>query len=132
MHLPLFFRLQAHFYPPTDQPKTTKMQALAWIFRIAIVLVLVWFAVKNSQLVTLYGLPEQTWQAPLVFVVLVAFVSGVVIGLLAWLPTVVRQRRENAKLRKSLAATAAAVPVAPATPPAAAQLPVQPMDSHGV
>jgi len=99
------------------------MQALAWIFRIAIVLVLIWFAVKNSQVVTLYGLPEQSWQAPLVFVVLVAFVAGVVIGLLAWLPTVVRQRREVGRLRKSAQAAA------PATP---AALPPAPPESHGI
>jgi lipopolysaccharide assembly protein A len=99
------------------------MQALAWIFRIAIVLVLIWFAVKNSQVVTLHGLPEQSWQAPLVFVVLVAFVAGVVIGLLAWLPTVVRQRREVGRLRKS---TQAVPPVAPAVAPPA------PPESHGI
>ncbi|MCM2329290.1 MAG: LapA family protein [Lysobacter sp.] len=111
------------------------MQALAWIFRFAIVLVLIWFAVKNSQVVTLHGFPEQSWQAPLVFVVLVAFVAGVVIGLLAWLPTVVRQRRENAKLRKSVAA---AIPVTPpiVTPPepgpAVPRPPLPPPDAHGV
>ena len=103
------------------------MQALAWILRIAIVLVLVWFAVKNSQVVTLHGLPEQSWQAPLVFVVLVAFVAGVVIGLLAWVPTLVRQRREMARLRKSAPAT---VPAPVASEPVAA--PVLPPESHGI
>jgi uncharacterized integral membrane protein len=104
------------------------MQALAWIFRIAIVLVLVWFAVRNSQVVTLHGLPEQSWQAPLVFVVLVAFTAGVVIGLLAWLPTVVRQRREVGRLRKSATAPATpAVPV-PAPPAPLAEKP----ESHGI
>jgi lipopolysaccharide assembly protein A len=103
------------------------MQALAWIFRIAIVLVLIWFAVKNSQVVTLHGLPEQSWQAPLVFVVLVAFVAGVVIGLLAWLPTVVRQRREVGKLRK---AAQAVPPVVPVAVPAA--IPPAPPESHGI
>ena len=104
------------------------MQALAWIFRIAIVLVLVWFAVKNSQVVTLNGLPEQSWQAPLVFVVLVAFVAGVVIGLLAWLPTVVRQRREVGRLRKSAGdgrAGRAGIRAVPAAP-------CRRTDSHGV
>ena len=69
------------------------------------------------------------------FVVLVAFVVGVVIGLLAWLPTVVRQRREMGKLRRSQP-----VPVpapAPATAPTpAAALPGSadsaPRDAHGV
>ena len=101
------------------------MQVLVWIFRFAIVLVLVWFAVKNAQPVTLHGLPDQTWQAPLVFVLLMVFVAGVVIGLLAWLPTVVRQRREVARLRK--AADALAVSTAnppPADPPR--------VDIHGV
>jgi len=116
------------------------MQALAWIFRFAIVLVLIWFAVKNSQVVTLHGFPEQSWQAPLVFVVLVAFVAGVVIGLLAWLPTVVRQRRENGKLRKSVAAAAPVSPPAVAAPavsppeagPAALRPALPPPDAHGV
>jgi len=111
------------------------MQALAWIFRIAIVLVLIWFAARNSQSVTLHGLPEQSWQAPLVFVVLVAFVAGVVIGLLAWLPTVVRQRREVGRLRK--AAAIPPVPIAPAPPPDAPAAPAEspvaaPRDGHGI
>ena len=98
------------------------MQALVWIVRFLIVVVLVWFAVKNAQVVTLHGLPEQTLQAPLVFVLLVAFVAGVVIGLLAWIPTVVRQRRELARLRRSLdkqaaLAALAPVPLPTSTPP---------------
>jgi uncharacterized integral membrane protein len=118
---PLFFRLDESFFL-----LRARMQALAWIFRIAIVLVLVWFAVRNSQVVTLHGLPEQSWQAPLVFVVLIAFVGGVVIGLLAWLPTVVRQRRELGRLRKP--ALAPEVAPAPAPAPPAVSAP----ESHGV
>ena len=105
------------------------MQAIVWIVRFAIVVVLVWFAVKNAQLVTLHGLPDQSLQAPLVFVLLVAFVAGVVIGLLAWIPTVVRQRREIGKLRRD-AATLASMPAPPdSTSP---RLPVPPSDLHGV
>ena len=89
------------------------MQALVWILRFLIVVILVWFAVKNSQLVDVNGLPGQVWQAPLVFVLLVAFVAGVVIGLLAWIPTVVRQRREISRLRKSAAQAAAVAAIAP-------------------
>jgi uncharacterized integral membrane protein len=74
------------------------MQALVWILRFLIVVLLVWFAVKNGQEVELFGLPGQSWKAPLVFVLLVAFIAGVVIGLLAWIPTVVRQRREIAAM----------------------------------
>jgi len=76
------------------------MQVLVWILRIFILAILMWFALKNSQQVEVFGFPGQSWQAPLVFVLLLAFVSGVVIGLLAWIPTVVRQRRELARLKR--------------------------------
>ena len=92
------------------------MQTLVWIARLAIVLVLVWFAVKNAQDVTLHGLPGQQWEAPLVFVLLAVFVGGMVIGLLAWVPTVVRQRREIGRLRRTQA-TIAATPAPPPTGP---------------
>ena len=82
------------------------MQALVWIVRIFIVLVLVWFAVKNAQQIDVNGLPGQVWQAPLVFVLLVVFIAGVVIGLTAWIPTVVRQRREIGRLRRAAAQAA--------------------------
>jgi uncharacterized integral membrane protein len=113
------------------------MQALVWIVRFLIVVVLVWFAVKNAQVVTLHGLPDQQLQAPLVFVLLVTFVAGVVIGLLAWVPTVIRQRRELGRLRRAAekqeALAALASPEEPrvpiASPPAPAPPPPGP---HGV
>lgn len=88
------------------------MQTLVWIVRLFIVLVLVWFAVKNAQDVTLTGLPGQSWQAPLVFVLLTVFIAGVVIGLLAWVPTVVKQRREIGRLRRVAAQQPAPAPTA--------------------
>ena len=110
------------------------MQPIVWIVRFAIVIVLVWFAVKNAQMITLQGLPDQTLQAPLVFVLLVAFVAGAVIGLLAWIPTVVRQRREIARLKRAAERQAAVaaitqggsppVPAPPREPPAP--------DVHGI
>ena len=94
------------------------MQTVVWVIRLFIVMILVWFAVKNSQDVTIKGLPGQTWDAPLVFILLTVFVAGVVIGLLAWVPTVVRQRREIGRLRKNAALPAAALVVPPdAEPP---------------
>jgi len=93
-----------------------RMQTLVWIARLLIVMVLVWFAVKNAQDVTLTGLPGQAWQAPLVFVLLTVFVAGVVIGLLAWVPTVVRQRREIGRLKKVAAASAVAAAAASSAP----------------
>ena len=110
------------------------MQALVWIVRFLIVVVLVWFAVKNGQEVELFGLPGQSWKAPLVFVLLIVFVSGVVIGLLAWIPTVVRQRRELARLRRN-AEQFVDRATAPAEPPRAIEPPrtlEPPTDVHGV
>jgi putative membrane protein len=93
------------------------MQTVVWILRFVIVVVLVWFAVKNAQVVTIYGLPEQQWQAPLVFILLVVFVAGMIIGLLAWVPTIVRQRREIGRLRKAAAPAAATPAPIPDEPP---------------
>ena len=104
------------------------MQALVWILRFFIVVILVWFALKNSQPVTLNGFPGQTLEASLVFVLLVIFVAGVVIGLLAWIPTVVRQRREIARLRRASAQEAA---VSAITTPAPARDPPG-SDVHGI
>ena len=92
------------------------MQAFVWIVRLVIVVILVWFAVKNSQQIDVHGFPGQMWQAPLVFVLLVVFVAGVVIGLLAWIPTVISQRREIGRHKKAAAKVAAAAAIAP--PPA--------------
>ena len=106
------------------------MQALVWIVRFLIVVILVWFAVKNAQVITIHGLPEQSWQAPLVFILLVVFVAGVAIGLLAWVPTVVRQRREITRLRRA-AETQAVVAAAAATEAAPAALIMAPREPSG-
>jgi putative membrane protein len=76
------------------------MQPVIWVVRFLVVVILVWFAVKNAHEIELRGFLDQTWKAPLVFVMLIVFVTGVVIGLLAWIPTVVRQRREIQKMRR--------------------------------
>ena len=78
------------------------MRAAVLLLRTLILVILVWFAAKNSDPVKLKGFLDQSWDAPLAFVLLVVFVAGVVLGLLAWVPTVVRQRRELARLRKSI------------------------------
>ena len=101
------------------------MQTVVWILRFVIVVVLVWFAVKNAHTVEVFGLPGQSWQAPLVFILLVAFAGGVVIGLLAWIPTVVRQRRELARLKRVTETQAALAAAAPPREPAVP-------DTHGV
>jgi uncharacterized integral membrane protein len=114
------------------------MQALAWILRLLVLLLIVWFATKNTDLVRINGLLEQSWQAPLVFVLLVAFAAGIVIGLLAWVPTVVRQRRDIGRLRKTAARLAAIQPppaaAAPEPPPPVVEASERTVrgDAHGI
>ncbi|HZP93995.1 MAG TPA: LapA family protein [Burkholderiales bacterium] len=78
------------------------MRYLAWLVKLALFLVLVGFAVKNTQPVTVYFYLGRQWDAPLVFVLLVVFVAGVAAGLLAGLNYLIRQRREMLALRRQL------------------------------
>ena len=78
------------------------MRILIWIVRLAIFLVLFGFAVKNDQVVTLKSYLGGQWHLPLVFVILMAFAAGAVLGVSATLSSLLRQRREIARLRKSL------------------------------
>ena len=104
------------------------MQPVIWVVRFLVVVILVWFAVKNAHEVELRGFLDQTWKAPLVFVMLIVFVTGVVIGLLAWIPTVVRQRREIQRMRRDVQQQAA---ISAIVSPADGR-DVPPSDFHGV
>lgn len=78
------------------------MRILIWIIRLAIFLVLFGFAVKNDQIVTLKSYLGGEWHKPLVFVILVTFAAGAVVGVTATIASLLRQRREIAKLRRQL------------------------------
>ena len=78
------------------------MRVFAWSLRIVMFLALFFFALKNTETVTLRLYFEQIWQAPLILVLLVFFIGGAVIGVLATLATIFTQRREIAALRREL------------------------------
>lgn len=80
------------------------MKALVWLLRAVVFIVLLGLGIKNSAPVELRFFLEQSWQAPLSLVLLVAFTAGVVIGLAAAAGTWIRQRRELGQLRGQLAA----------------------------
>jgi uncharacterized integral membrane protein len=80
------------------------MRILSLILKIALFVLVVIFAVRNTDVVTVRYLPGQEWQAPLVFVLLAVFAAGIVLGLAAALPRIFRQRREISALRRDLAA----------------------------
>lgn len=79
------------------------MKLLVWGVRLAILLVLVWFSVKNAGIVTLHAYPW-TWEAPLVLIILAFFAGGVVLGLLAALSSIWKLKREVRSLNKALKA----------------------------
>ncbi len=78
------------------------MRALALTFKILLFLLLLGFAVMNSETVTLRYFLGLEWQAPLSLVILVVFALGLITGLLACSMRLLRGRRELHSLRKAL------------------------------
>ena len=82
------------------------MQVVRWIVGAALFLALLFLSLQNSELVTLKFYQWWSWQAPLVFVVLIAFTIGVAAGLLAgvWRHTkLTRQIRHLTRAEKARA-----------------------------
>ena len=78
------------------------MRYLTWSLRVMLFLLLLGFAVKNDQPVTLSYFFGYEWQTSLVVVLLCFFTAGVVFGLLAMLGMLFRQRRELSAVRREL------------------------------
>jgi uncharacterized integral membrane protein len=96
------------------------MRILTWTIRIALFILLLAFAARNTESVTLRFYFDLAWQAPLVVLLLAFFAGGAALGLLAALGAVLRQRREVWRLRRELrAARARPADDAPTLPPPA-------------
>lgn len=78
------------------------MRYVVWFARITLFLLLLGFAAKNSDPVVVSYYFGAEWRAPLVFVMLICLCAGVVLGILATLGRVFRQRREIAELKREL------------------------------
>ena len=78
------------------------MRYLIWMLRAALFVVLLGFAVKNDQPVTLRYFFGYEWSASLVVVLLCFFAIGAGIGILAMLGAMLRQRRELAAVKREL------------------------------
>jgi uncharacterized integral membrane protein len=78
------------------------MRFLLWPLRAAIFLVVLGFAVKNDQPVVLHYFMGYEWRASLVVALLVFFVVGVGVGMLALLGKLLQQRRELSRLEREL------------------------------
>ncbi len=84
------------------------MRFVNWTLRLVVFLALVAFAAKNTEPVTLRFYFDLAWQAPLVVLLLAFFTAGALLGLLATVGTLLRQRRELARLRRGAHKAAAA------------------------
>ncbi|MDR2195614.1 MAG: LapA family protein [Gallionellaceae bacterium] len=78
------------------------MRYLIWLLRAALFLILLGFAVKNSQPVVLNYFFDYQWNASLVVVLLTFFALGVAIGVLALLGGMMRDRRKISRLEREL------------------------------
>jgi len=92
------------------------MRILTWLVRAFLFFVLVAFAINNQQPATVNWFFSYAWTARMVIIVLAAFVSGTVFGVLAMTPSWWRHRRRARRLDKPAASAPPALPAAPVAP----------------
>jgi uncharacterized integral membrane protein len=101
------------------------MRYFIWILRLAVFVVVLLFALKNTDRVTVrFFVDTITTEIPLIVVMLACFVAGTLFGLLLTVPASLRRRRELAALRRELERTRLEVPVT--TPVVASTAPPSP------
>lgn len=76
------------------------MRIVVWALWLILFIALFAFAVHNAHVVELQFFGDWRWQAPLIALLLLFFLGGVLFGMLAMLPSWVRQRLEIRKLKK--------------------------------
>lgn len=91
------------------------MQYFMWIIKAALFILILSFAIVNTDPVTVRYYLGYQWQAPLVLVLLVTVCIGALVGLLAGLFQVLRLRRQVAALKRELSAAqqSSAAPLVP-------------------
>jgi uncharacterized integral membrane protein len=91
------------------------MHYLMWTIKVFLFLLILSFALVNTDPVTVRYYLGYQWQAPLVLVLLVAACIGALVGLLAGLFQALRLRREVAALKRELRAVkqSSAAPLLP-------------------
>jgi lipopolysaccharide assembly protein A len=93
------------------------MSVVRWIVISLIFVALLFISLQNAEPVTVRLFSLYSWQAPLVFVVLIAFAAGVALGLLTAVVKVARLSRQLSRLRREHRREAKA-PVTHPQPPA--------------
>ena len=83
------------------------MKILTWAIRLLVFVLLVAFAAKNADPVTLRFYFDLAWQMPLVALLVAFFVAGALLGVAAALGVLIRQRREIGRLEREADARSA-------------------------
>jgi len=80
------------------------MRIVVWVLRIIVFLVVLAFAIKNTERVPVHFFGNYAIDnVPLIIVMLVAFVLGLVLGLLVTLLSGMRKQRELNRLKREVA-----------------------------
>jgi putative membrane protein len=80
------------------------MRILTWAIRVALFVLLLAFAAKNTDPVTLRFYFGLEWRWPLVALLLAFFAAGVALGLTAMFGTWLAQRRQLSRLERTVEA----------------------------
>ena len=101
------------------------MRLLAWLARVGLFVLLLGFALSNTEPVSLrfLGVAAFEWRAPLVVFLLVFFAAGIVLGAAAVMPRVLLQRRNLLRAQRESTLARRAADNAPAAPAASPGLP---------
>jgi uncharacterized integral membrane protein len=78
------------------------MGVVRWVVAGALFVALLFLSLDNAEVVTLKLFRVASWQAPLVFVVLVVFVAGVAVGLAAGALRNARLKRQLRRMRREI------------------------------
>ena len=87
---------------------------LGWLLRLALFVLMLWFALQNTDPVLLHLSPSQGSEVPLVVVILACFIAGAVAGIVSLVPHLLRQRKRIAVLTRAASERTVVAPEVPA------------------
>src|SRR2546428_13442574 len=93
------------------------MAFVRWVVGVTLFVALLFLSLQNDELVTVRFYHWFSWQAPLIFLILIAFAVGAAAGLLAGLFRSARLKRQLSPLRKEVRRAPAKHPAAGARRP---------------
>ena len=93
------------------------MRIVTWTIRLFVFVLLLAFAAKNTDPVTLRFYFDLALQTPLILALFGAFALGAFFGVLSLLRTLLRQRREIGALRRKASPVEPGTPAVPPMPP---------------